>query len=341
MADQSALVAAAAIVRGLAADSNASVTIHRVGGADKSIELPGPETPAKLQLERELAALVHRVHHLETRANSAGTTAFPDTPNETTDSVFGDEASSPTGPGRDASKPTRQVSVTRNGGGGGGGGGGGSGSVPAVDQLTAGVPLTDEALEGLREHVDDQSKLLDSQRQELAGVKAQLLQQEQLQEKALAIIEQERVATLERELWKHQKANEAFQKALREIGDILTAVARGDLSKRVRLNNVEMDPEITTFKRTINTMMDQLGDFSSEVSRVAREVGTEGILGGQAQIEGVDGIWKELTDNGGFPLSKAKQADLVACLLERIPANILVAVNIMAQNLTDQGKFWM
>lgn len=302
MADQSALVAAAAIVRGLAADTNASVSLPRAGGAVKSIELPGPETPAKLQLERELAALVHRVHHLETRANSTGIAAFPDTPNETTDSVFGDEASSPSGPGRDASKPSRQAPVTRNGSSGSGG--------AAVDQLTAGLPLTDEALEGLREHVDDQSKLLDSQRQELAGVKAQLLQQEQLQEKALAIIEQERVATLERELWKHQKANEAFQKALREIGDILTAVARGDLSKRVRLNNVEMDPEITTFKRTINTMMDQLGDFSSEVSRVAREVGTEGILGGQAQIEGVDGIWKELTDNGGFILTAPKRKEL-------------------------------
>jgi osomolarity two-component system sensor histidine kinase NIK1 len=124
------------------------------------------------------------------------------------------------------------------------------------------------------------------------------MEQKQLQEKALAIIEQERVATLERELWKHQKANEAFQKALREIGEIVTAVARGDLSKKVRMNSVEMDPEITTFKRTINTMMDQLQVFSSEVSRVAREVGTEGILGGQAQIEGVDGTWKELTDNG-------------------------------------------
>ncbi len=66
------------------------------------------------------------------------------------------------------------------------------------------------------------------------------------------------------------------------------------------MNTVEMDPEITTFKRTINTMMDQLQVFSSEVSRVAREVGTEGILGGQAQIEGVDGTWKELTYNGEF-----------------------------------------
>jgi osomolarity two-component system, sensor histidine kinase NIK1 len=153
-------------------------------------------------------------------------------------------------------------------------------------------------LEGLREHVDDQSKLLDNQRQELAGVNAQLMEQKELQEKALALLEQERVATLERELWKHQKANEAFQKALREIGEIVTAVARGDLSKKVRMNTVEMDPEITTFKRTINTMMDQLQVFSSEVSRVAREVGTEGLLGGQARIDGVDGTWKELTDNG-------------------------------------------
>lgn len=285
MADRSALAAAAAIVRDLAADPATSAPKHRLAGADKILELPGPDTPEKAALQRELAALAQRIQHLETRANSSGIAAFPDTPNETTDSVFGDEpASSPSAPGRDGrSKP---VSITRNGGTG-------------EQVIKAGVPLTDEALEGLREHVDDQSKLLDSQRQELAGVKAQLLQQEQLQEKALAIMEQERVATLERELWKHQKANEAFQKALREIGDILTAVARGDLSKRVRLNNVEMDPEITTFKRTINTMMDQLGDFSSEVSRVAREVGTEGILGGQAQIEGVDGIWKELTDNGG------------------------------------------
>jgi osomolarity two-component system sensor histidine kinase NIK1 len=59
-----------------------------------------------------------------------------------------------------------------------------------------------------------------------------------------------------------------------------------------------MDDEIVLFKRTINTMMDQLEVFGSEVSRVAREVGTEGILGGQAQITGVHGIWKELTENG-------------------------------------------
>lgn len=60
----------------------------------------------------------------------------------------------------------------------------------------------------------------------------------------------------------------------------------------------EMDPEIKTFKNTINNMTDQLQTFASEVSRVAREVGTEGRLGGQAKIEGVEGTWRELTDNG-------------------------------------------
>lgn len=80
-------------------------------------------------------------------------------------------------------------------------------------------------------------------------VNDQLLQQKHLQEKALSVLEIERVAALERELKKHQQANEAFQKALREIGEIITAVARGDLSKKVQIHSVEMDPEITTFKR--------------------------------------------------------------------------------------------
>lgn len=263
MSGDSSLAVIAAIIKSLAVDP----TTPPVSATDcPNIRLPGSDTPAKADLERELSALALRVQHLEAKVNSSSANVFPDTPNETVDPLFADERAR-------AGKPKYPPALPRNG-------------------------FIDEALEGLREHVDDQSKLLDSQRQELAGVNAQLLEQKQLQEKALAIIEQERVATLERELWKHQKANEAFQKALREIGEIVTAVARGDLSKKVRMNSVEMDPEITTFKRTINTMMDQLQVFSSEVSRVAREVGTEGILGGQAQIEGVDGTWKELTDNG-------------------------------------------
>ena len=81
---------------------------------------------------------------------------------------------------------------------------------------------------------------------------------------------------------------------VRNIADVTTAVARGDLSKKI---TVEVRGEIAELKNTINTMVDQLNSFASEVSRVAREVGTEGRLGGQAQVEGVGGIWKDLTDN--------------------------------------------
>lgn len=275
MADDSALAAAAAVIASLAADPKKSFSASK-------IQLPGDNTPGKLSLEAELQKLAVRVSQLETRATP--TVTFPETPSETNDSLFGTEAGlSPTG-SRPSSSKTRMFP----------GGHPGSLDNPNIEPRQ----LTKEALEGLREHVDDQSKLLDSQRQELAGVNAQLLEQKELQERALQVLEHERIATLERELWKNQKANEAFQKALREIGEIVTAVARGDLTMKVRMNTVEMDPEITNFKRTMNVMMDQLQVFASEVSRVAREVGTEGLLGGQARIGGVDGTWKELTDNG-------------------------------------------
>jgi CheY-like chemotaxis protein/signal transduction histidine kinase/HAMP domain-containing protein len=81
---------------------------------------------------------------------------------------------------------------------------------------------------------------------------------------------------------------------VRNIADVTTAVARGDLSRKI---TVDAKGEILELKSTVNTMVDQLGAFASEVSRVAREVGTEGKLGGQARVEGVVGTWKDLTDN--------------------------------------------
>src|SRR5439155_20372657 len=72
------------------------------------------------------------------------------------------------------------------------------------------------------------------------------------------------------------------------------AVARGDLSRKI---TVDVKGEILELKNTINTMVGQLGSFASEVTRVAREVGTEGKLGGQAEVKGVAGTWKDLTDN--------------------------------------------
>ncbi|KAG6278652.1 hypothetical protein E4U47_005165 [Claviceps purpurea] len=290
--DDSMLAAVTEIISSLAADPKTSSTPP--AKTDPRIILPGTDSAAKRALEAELRRLTLRVGQLESRASAAASSLLPETPNETSDSVFGDDSSSHTC--ISAAVPKAKIAHAHQG------------SLDCPKHLPR--QLTKEALEGLREHVDDQSKLLNSQRQELAGVNAQLREQKELQERALAVLEQERVATLERELWKHQKANEAFQKALREIGEIVTAVARGDLTMKVRMNTVEMDPEITTFKRTINAMMDQLQIFASEVSRVAREVGTEGLLGGQARIGGVDGTWKELTDN----------------------------VNVMAQNLTDQVR---
>jgi CheY-like chemotaxis protein/HAMP domain-containing protein len=81
---------------------------------------------------------------------------------------------------------------------------------------------------------------------------------------------------------------------VRNIADVTTAVANGDLSKKI---TVEARGEILELKNTINTMVDQLSSFADEVTRVAREVGTEGKLGGQAEVKGVSGTWKDLTDN--------------------------------------------
>ena len=87
---------------------------------------------------------------------------------------------------------------------------------------------------------------------------------------------------------------------VRNIAEVTTAVARGDLSRKI---TVDVKGEILELKNTINTMVDQLNAFAGEVTRVAREVGTEGKLGGQAQVSGVAGTWKDLTDNVNFMAS--------------------------------------
>ena len=94
---------------------------------------------------------------------------------------------------------------------------------------------------------------------------------------------------------------------VRNIADVTTAVANGDLSKKV---TVDVKGEVLELKNTINTMVDQLSSFADEVTRVAREVGTEGRLGGQAEVEDVSGTWRDLTES----------------------------VNGMASNLTDQVR---
>ena len=93
----------------------------------------------------------------------------------------------------------------------------------------------------------------------------------------------------------HGRSNLTAQ--VRNIAAVTTAVANGDLSKKI---TVDVKGEILELKNTINTMVDQLSSFAAEVTRVAREVGTEGKLGGQAEVKGVAGTWKDLTDTVNF-----------------------------------------
>ena len=108
---------------------------------------------------------------------------------------------------------------------------------------------------------------------------------------------------------------------VRNIAEVTTAVARGDLSRKI---TVDVKGEILELKNTINTMVDQLNAFAAEVTRVAREVGTEGKLGGQAQVSGVAGTWKDLTDNVNFMASNLTAqvrniAEVATAIAERRP----------------------
>ena len=118
-----------------------------------------------------------------------------------------------------------------------------------------------EELGEIREHIERQAQEIKHHRQDITIVGQQLQRQQDLAQQTLRKVENEDISALQRELLKHQQANEAFQKALKEIGTIITNVANGDLSHKVQIHAVELDPEIAAFKRTINTMMDQLQVF--------------------------------------------------------------------------------
>ena len=111
---------------------------------------------------------------------------------------------------------------------------------------------------------------------------------------------------------------------VRNIAEVTTAVARGDLSRKI---TVDVKGEILELKNTINTMVDQLNAFAGEVTRVAREVGTEGKLGGQAQVLGVGGTWKDLTDNVNF---------MAANLTEQVRGIVKVVTAVANGDLTQK-----
>ncbi len=296
MASDETLSAAIDFVRGLArnaapsynppefklSNKNATVTVN------SKVSLPGVVNASKRSLEHELSALAARVQYLEDKASTVNHQALPDTPGE-----FG----APTSPFANGStgnlaqrngipRPVRQLSTnTRQ---------------ACVSSLLAGNTLvfTEENNGELRDHVEQQAEKIMSQADRVNDVEEQLLEAKEHATSSMQDMKENGLMKIEREISKLRQTNMAFGKAIKEIGTIITNVANGDLSQRVQIHATEMDPDIATFKRTINTMMDQLQVFGNEVSRVAREVGTEGKLGGQAQVTGVSGIWADLTQNG-------------------------------------------
>src|SRR5262245_17691252 len=113
---------------------------------------------------------------------------------------------------------------------------------------------------------------------------------------------------------------------VRNIAQVTTAVANGDLSKKI---TVDVRGEILELKLTINTMVDQLNSFASEVTRVAREVGTEGRLGGQANVHGVAGTWKDLTDS-----ANERRADLTGQVRNIAEVTTAIATGDLSKKIT-------
>src|SRR5207244_3295439 len=115
---------------------------------------------------------------------------------------------------------------------------------------------------------------------------------------------------------------------VRNIAQVATAVANGDLSRKI---TVDVRGEILELKNTLNTMVDQLNSFASEVIRVARDVGTEGKLGGQADVKGVAGTWRDLTDNVNWMAS-----NLTSQVRNIAQVTTAVATGDLSKKITDE-----
>ena len=301
MSEDTVSGALAAVLSGLARPRSSIVSSNGI----KPILLPGEDSVQKQLLEQELTALAGRIRELEIRAVSPVGANLPVTPNEqqTSSPILAPNTRTPHS--RKSSRETQTTYVNnlltnrpKSSAG------------EAIGASAGG--LTDAQLDQIRDHVNRQADEISRQQAFIENVGSQLAEQHKATQLALGGLNQgvEEINALKRELAKHQQANTAFQKALREIGGIITNVANGDLSKKVFIHAKELDPEIFKFKQTINRMVDQLQDFASEVTNLAREVGTDGVLGHRAAVSGVSGIWFELQEN----------------------------VNIMASNLTDQVR---
>lgn len=250
------------------------------------LTLPGEDTVEKQTLEHEVTALAARIRALEVKVAGNQTDAsLPITPDEPATSVFTQQ------PEKVANgDPLRQRSASSV-----------KSLLTKLDGESQPRQLTDEQFCFLRDHIDQQAREIKTQKETIADIKSELVNQRATTKRALdGLGTSASIDQLKREIEKNAQINATYQKVLREIGTIITAVANGDLSKKVLIHATEKDPEISKFKHTINKMVDQLQEFASQVTHLAKEVGTEGRLGGQASVPGVDGIWAELTENGAL-----------------------------------------
>ena len=252
-----------------------------------NITLPGDKTLGTKILERELTNLAARIQLLEAKASSS-TTSFPLPRDEPLVSAFPGDVPASTHSQFLAQTPRSQIWVN---------------SLLAKSKGEHYKPceLTGEQMASMIEHVKRQSEEIESQKDCIDSIKSHLNNQ---QAATKAILDgygsSSSIEQLKQEIEKNAQINATYREVVKEIGTIITAVANGDLSKKVLIHAMEKDPEITKFKHTINTMVDQLQEFAGQVTRLAREVGTEGRLGGQAIVPGVDGVWAELTRNGEY-----------------------------------------
>jgi osomolarity two-component system sensor histidine kinase NIK1 len=246
------------------------------------ITLPGDDTIEKRTLESELNSLAVRIQLLEAKA-ATGSSSLPVTPNEPLASAFAMNRADSI---RSVGTRNRSASLVNS-------------LLSKHDGGPGSRTLTVEQFDILREHIDQQAQKIESQQEIIDQISTNISQQETATRAALDNLENSgSIEQLKREIEKSKQINYTYQKVLREIGTIITAVANGDLSKKVLIHVQEKDPEIAKFKHTINKMVDQLQEFASQVTLLAKEVGTEGRLGGQAKVPGVAGIWADLTGNG-------------------------------------------
>lgn len=223
-------------------DENASSNPFGTNGSKvHAFKLPGSRSSTKSALEDELSALQARINILEARASAVAPQTLPTTPGELPVQMLSlDGSTSPA-----MSSQNTIVSP--------------SSALKDIRSFLSGkesIQLSVEQAESLRSLIDMQAQEIESHRDTIETINTQISDHEENAKRARGDLSDgaDDIAALKRELRKNQQANEAFQKALREIGSIITAVANGDLTRKVMIHSKELDPEIATFKRYVSTL---------------------------------------------------------------------------------------